>query len=102
MSNPVNVYLDQRRVEVPAFVGSYLSLRSVLGVPDGSVVALVQSAGFVFLGQDDEDIAGRNVRAWDFHEGDCYKTFALDVVRELFPELPGDGQDPADWWKERS
>ena len=99
MSKSVSVEIGGRPVMVPEWVGSHWALRGALGVPRGVAVGTLG-----MVEHDGEEIDAwvilSELEAWDFHEGDRYRTFGFDTAFLL--RQPGEGEDPADWWKGRS
>lgn len=100
MSRSVSVQIDGRPVMVPGWVGSHWAMRGALGVPRGLAVGTLGK-----VEHEGEEIDAwvilSEMEAWEFHEGDRYRTFGFESAWVL--KQPGeDDEDPADWWKRRS
>ena len=69
----VTVYLDFRTIRVPPTVSCWWGLRGALGIGRDSEVAIVTTSGVVLL-HGGRTAAGRACDAWEFREGDSYRT----------------------------
>ena len=96
----VPVIMDGKEILVPERVGSWEAVLEVLRVPPGKTVATKAENGWVLLGRHTEDTPGTNVRWWDFHEHDVYKSIAIDELpddHEPGSQIPW--EDDGESWK---